>query len=225
MTLKLLIFDCDGTIVDSQNAIVMAMDYAFDAAALPAPQRRAVLDIIGLSLDETFAVLAPDVTTAKRQVLCDHYRDGFRHLHHEVGYQQPLFDGAREVIETLSRRDDVLLAIATGKSVRGVERLLAREGLGAYFASVQTADSHPSKPHPGMILEAMQDVGAEARRTVMIGDTSFDMAMAVNAGVHALGVNWGYHPAERLNKAGADAICQSYDEVIPQIEALLAREA
>lgn len=221
--MKLVIFDCDGTIVDSQNAIVMAMDYAFDAANLPAPKRRAVLDIIGLSLDETFAVLAPDAAEDKRQVLVAHYRDAFRHLNSQPGFQEPLFQGARETIEALAARDDILLGIATGKSVKGVDRLFEREGLAPYFVTVQTADSHPSKPHPSMIVEAMQDVGVAPAETVMIGDTSYDMEMAANAGVHALGVDWGYHPADWLNEAGANLISLTYDDVIPQVETLLAK--
>jgi phosphoglycolate phosphatase len=115
---------------------------------------------------------------------------------------EPLFDGIAELVERLDA-DGWLLGVATGKSDRGLSLCLSHHGLLKRFVTLQTADRHPSKPHPSMILQAMADAGAVAETTVMIGDTSFDMEMAVNAGTRALGVAWGYHPPEELMDAGA----------------------
>ena len=219
--MKLVIFDCDGTIVDSQNGIIRAMAHAFEASGLEPPSRRAVLDIVGLSLGEVFEILAPAASNDQRRRLAAHYRDAFRLLHNQPDSDEPLYDGAREVITALAAREDVLLGIATGKSVRGVERLFRREKFAPYFATVQTSDHHPSKPHPSMIKLAMKEVGASAQDTVMIGDTTYDIEMAVNAKVKALGVGWGYHPADWLVAAGAHDVAQSYDDVIEQVDALL----
>ena len=220
--MKLVIFDCDGTIVDSQNAIMRAMGHAFDATGLATPPRRAVLDIVGLSLNEAFARLAPAISQTKRALLADHYRDAFTLLRNEPGSEDPLYDGARDVIEALAARDDMVLGIATGKSVRGVERLFKAEGFASCFATVQTADHHPSKPHPAMIELAMREVGAAPGDTVMIGDTTYDIEMAVNAGVKALGVSWGYHPTDWLVESGAHAVAHDYDDVVGHVDALLS---
>lgn len=221
--MKLVIFDCDGTIVDSQNGIMRAMTHAFEAAGLMPPPRRAVLDIVGLSLNEAFAKLAPTARYDQRALLIAHYRDAFTVLRNQPGSDDPLYEGAREVIEALAARDDLVLGIATGKSVRGVERLFKQEGFAPHFATVQTADHHPSKPHPAMIELAMKDVGAAPGDTVMIGDTTYDIEMAVNAGVRALGVSWGYHPTDWLLEAGAEVVAQCYGDVIGHVDGLLAK--
>lgn len=219
--MKLVIFDCDGTIVDSQNAIVAAMQYSFDAAGVPAPRRRAILSIVGLSLNEAFAALVPDVSPHERKLLIDNYRDAFRHMQKEIAHEEPMFAGARQTIRDLHARADVVLGVATGKSMRGVERLFEREELSQYFCTIQTADHHPSKPHPAMILRAMSETGATPETTIMIGDTSYDMQMAVSAGVAALGVDWGYHPADWLDEAGAHEIISSYGDLILHVDKLL----
>src|SRR3989304_4980803 len=118
------------------------------------------------------------------------------------GHREPLFPGVREALHVLSRRDNVLIGMATGKSRRGVDAVLAREGLRPFFATIQTADTHPSKPHPSMILAAMAEAGSEARGTVMIGDTTYDIEMARQAGVGAIGVGWGGHSGPALGAAG-----------------------
>ena len=105
----------------------------------------------------------------------------------------PPYAGIAEAVRTLAGRDDFVLGIATGKSRRGVARVLDREGWHGHFLTIQTADDHPSKPHPSMILRAMNETGAEPVSTLMVGDTSFDMEMARNANVGAVGVGWGYH--------------------------------
>ncbi|HRD76524.1 MAG TPA: HAD-IA family hydrolase [Hyphomicrobiaceae bacterium] len=211
--MKLVIFDCDGTLVDSQNAIFAAMQHAFGREGLPVPPRHRVLEVVGLSLPEAFAVLAGEHARPVQTRLAEAYRTDFPRAREEVGERDPLFEGTAELIAALFGAGDVMLGIATGKSRRGVARLLAQEGWEGHFATIQTADTHPSKPHPSMIETAMRETGVGPERTVMIGDTSFDMEMARAAGVGAIGVSWGYHPVERLESAGAHRIVAAWPDL------------
>lgn len=219
--MKLVIFDCDGTLIDSQHAIVEAINEVFDAAGLAVPTRDDVMAIIGLSLPEAFATLVPDADEALRSRLGAQYRAAFTRHRESQARQEPLYPGIRDVIEHLGKSDDTALAIATGKSRAGVHRLLAREAWDCYFDSIQTADMNPSKPHPGMVFSALQDVGAMADQAVMIGDTTFDMEMARAASIGALGVAWGYHPVAALKQAGAHHITASASTLLGDIDRLL----
>lgn len=218
--MRLALFDCDGTLVDSQHAIMAAMRETFAAQALAWPGREATLAIIGLSLREAMAILAPDHDADGRDRLATAYRETFHRLRQDPAHHQPLFDGVRETLQRLAARDDVLLGIATGKSQRGVRALLEREGLERHFVTIQTADDAPSKPHPGMVLQAMAAAGAGPHETVMIGDTSYDMMMARAAGASALGVDWGYHPEHALLTAGAQAIVRDFNDMDGHLERL-----
>ena len=220
-SMKLVIFDCDGTLVDSQNGIVAAMDFAFREGGLAPPARIAVLGVVGLSLPEAFAALAPDQPESVRERLRDHYRSAFTLIRQNRDHDEPMFPGMRAVVEELAARDDIVLGVATGKSRRGVDRLFTREGFHSYFATVQTADGHPSKPHPSMIEAAMRQTAVPPEATVMIGDTTFDIEMAGRAGVRALGVSWGYHRVEQLERAGADRIVHEAATLIGAIDDLL----
>jgi phosphoglycolate phosphatase len=222
--MKLVIFDCDGTLVDSQNAIFAAMQNAFGALGLPAPGRPEVLGVVGLSLPEAFAVLAPTTSAAVQAGLADVYRNGFSHAAQGPDGHDPLFPGVREVVTAFAGRDDIVLGVATGKSRRGVARLLEREGWHGHFLTIQTADDHPSKPHPSMILRAMADADVGSAATVMVGDTTFDIEMARNAKVGAVGVGWGYHASEHLMRAGAHAVADTGDTLLATIEARLAAQ-
>ena len=135
-----------------------------------------------------------------------------------------LYEGVAAAVGALAACPQTVLGIATGKSKRGVARLLAQEGWEGAFLTIQTADDHPSKPHPSMIQKAMADAGAGPRDTVMIGDTTFDMEMARNAGVGALGVSWGYHTPDRLTRAGAHAVVETGAQLLDAIEHRLARQ-
>jgi len=221
--LKLVVFDCDGTLVDSQHMIVTSMQFAFEREGLTFPGREATLAIVGLSLRETFLELAPQQDEATRERLTEGYKNAFFHLRMDPDHHEPLYDGARATLDWLIARDDVLLGIATGKSQRGVRALLEREGLTGSFVTVQTADDAPSKPHPGMLFQAMAEASVGADDTVVVGDTSFDMAMGRAARVHAVGVGWGYHPVAALQQAGAHHILNHYNELPGYLESHWAR--
>ena len=211
--MRLALFDCDGTLVDSQHVIVAAMQAAFAAENLAWPGRERILAVIGLSLGEAFGVLVPGHDGARREMLAAGYKANFHALRQDPAHHEPLFEGVRATLERLAARQDVLLGIATGKSQRGVRALLEREGLDKHFVTIQTADDAPSKPHPGMVMQAMAAAGAGPRETVMIGDTSYDMMMARAAGASALGVGWGYHPQSALMAAGAQAIANRFSDI------------
>jgi len=219
--MKLVIFDCDGTLVDSQHAICAAMEHAFTTLALPPPSRAEILGVVGLSLPQTFEVLAAQQAPSVQAALAEHYRSDFPAKRQQPALHDPLYPGMGEVVAALARRGDVLLGIATGKSRRGVARLLDREGWQQHFITIQTADDHPSKPHPSMILSAMAETGVGPDATVAVGDTSYDIEMARGAGVGAIGVGWGYHEVERLKLAGADTIIATSDALVAAIDAQL----
>lgn len=218
--MTLVLFDCDGTIVDSQATIVRAMSEAFAAIDRPAPGRQEILRIVGLSLPQAVAVLAPGLTDSHAIALADQYRRAAQQIRVETA-EDPLYDGADETIRRLGRVDDLALGVATGKSMRGVRRLLSHYRWEDHFSTLQTADDNPSKPHPAMIERAIAETGSEAALTVMIGDTTFDMEMARAAGVRPIGVTWGYHSVDALRAAGAEVIVESYVELIPVLARLL----
>jgi phosphoglycolate phosphatase len=213
--MTLFVFDCDGTLVDSQHMIVAAMDRAFEIAGLAAPPPRLVRSVIGLSLEGAVARLLEQSQRHRAAGIAEDYKAAFRELRARREIEEPLYPGVREAIEALAAEPGTLLAIATGKSRRGVDAVLDREGLQNHFVSIQTADEHPSKPDPSMLLTAMAETGREAHETMMIGDTSFDMEMARNAGVIGIGVAWGYHPGSELLEAGARSLLQDSAELLP----------
>lgn len=211
--MKLIVFDCDGTIVDSQAGIVLSMEHAFKSLRMVPPSREQILAVVGLSLPEAFSTLAPEAEYATRDDLAERYKRAFRELDREPDEMDILFPNAREAIAHLSRRGGHLLGIATGKSRRGVDRLFDREGWHESFATVQTADDHPSKPNPSMLLSAMRETGVAPARTVMVGDTTYDIAMARAAGACAVGVAWGYHAVDELRAVGAHAIIERFEDL------------
>ena len=204
---RLLVFDCDGTLVDSQHLIVEAMNRAFVAHAVAPPEPAAVRQIVGLSLVEAIAMLLPGVEPDRVEAVAESYKASFIDLREQEGELEPLFPGIRELLVALEDAGH-LLAVATGKSRRGVEVVLGAHGLLDHFVSVQTADGHPSKPHPAMLETAMAETGIGPNETILIGDTTFDMLMARAAGVCGLGVAWGYHPPAALIEAGAAQVVE-----------------
>jgi phosphoglycolate phosphatase len=216
MTLRLAIFDCDGTLVDSQHSIVTAMRGAFDAAALPCPERGTILSIVGLSLPQAMARLLPEADADLHEAMVGHYKHSFFEMRSAGTLREPLYDGIGELLDVLEAQG-WLLAVATGKSDRGLNAVLSHHGLLERFVSLQTADRHPSKPHPSMIETALADAGVARENAVMIGDTSYDMLMARAAGVAALGVGWGYHAPEELVAAGAHSVAMDSAELARHI--------
>ncbi|WP_230770883.1 HAD-IA family hydrolase [Sphingomonas sp. Leaf4] len=205
---KLAVFDCDGTLADGQANICQAMALAFADAALPAPDPRAVRRIVGLSLPQAVALLAPAIGEAGHVAVAEGYKRHFRTMRIDGRLlEEPLFPGIAALLDRLIDAG-WRLGVATGKSDRGLALLLAHHGLSRHFVTLQTADRHPSKPDPAMLLAAIAEAGATRETTVMIGDTAFDMGMARAGGTRAIGVEWGYHPPAELVAAGADALAQ-----------------
>ena len=207
--MRLIIFDVDGTLVDSQHEIVEAQGRAFAAHGLPRPTRETALSVVGLSLTEAFTVLAGPVGPIDS--LAESYKAAWLDIRTRPGYRDVLYPGAAETIAALARRPDLQLGIATGKSRRGVDRIFAAQGWHDAFVTIQTADAHPSKPDPSMLRTAMSETGVTPDATLMIGDTSYDIEMAVSAGVRSVGVAWGYHETAALVAAGAVAIAEDFD--------------
>lgn len=205
MTNRLAVFDCDGTLVDGQAAVCRAMDVAFAEVGMPAPDHHQVRRIVGLSLPQAIRLLLPDEDEALRGAIDLAYREAFRAARLRGDLSEPLYEGIALLLEGLSARG-WLLGVATGKSQRGLEHCLATHGLTRQFMTLQTADFHPSKPHPAMLEAALAEAGCDAAHAVMIGDTQYDIAMARAAGVRAVGVDWGYHTAQELFDAGAEAV-------------------
>jgi phosphoglycolate phosphatase len=209
---RLIVFDCDGTLVDSQQLIIAAARetlLAHDLAPLPAEAIRAV---IGLSLDLAFMKLVPEADSRTLASLVEAYRIAWRTLRAQ-GAREPLFPRVAEVLGMLDGRGH-LLGVATGKSRPGLLDVLDHHGLSTLFVSLQTADLHPSKPHPGMLEAAMRETGSNPEYTLMVGDTTFDMEMARAAGARAVGVAWGYHPTALLEAAGAETILHGFDQLL-----------
>ena len=208
MTIRLAVFDCDGTLVDGQADICAAMDLAFASAGLAAPDHHLVRRIVGLSLPVAIRELAPSATPEQCEAATESYKAAFRAARSEGRLAEPLFAGIVPLLHRL-RQAGWMLGVATGKSDRGLASCLATHGIADLFETLQTADRHPSKPHPAMLNAALDEAMAAAGDSVMIGDTHYDIAMARTVGVRAIGVAWGYHTAEELLAAGADAVAQT----------------
>lgn len=209
---RLVVFDCDGTLVDGQAAICQTMEAAFASTGLVAPERNMVRRMVGLSLPYALRELAPDASDEQRHAVVEAYKTGFRDLRLSGALREPLYDGIAGLIDELSG-EGWQLAVATGKSDRGLHACLDTHGIRHRFVSLQTADRHPSKPHPAMLEAALFEAAVQPGDAVMIGDTSFDMEMAVAAGVRAIGVAWGYHEAHELREAGAVAVADTAEEL------------
>lgn len=206
---SLVVFDWDGTVMDSVGRIVSSMRTAAEKTELIVPSEFAVKQIIGLSLDPAFDVLFPGVSDKQRQQLFDHYRD--QYLIHDTT-PTPLFAGVEQVLKQL-KEQNVLLAVATGKARKGLSRMFADTGLAQYFDTSRCADEAQSKPHPDMLQQILQQLGVKAGQAVMVGDTSHDMKMAQAINMPRVGVTHGVHDREVLSQFAPKAIIDS----IPQL--------
>ncbi len=210
--LKLAVFDVDGTLVDSQDVIFAAMSRTFRRMNRPVPSKAQTLSIIGLSLEEAIAEIAPDLSDADVVAGAGLYRQSFIEMRREPGGETnaPLYPGARDALKRLHSIDEILLGVATGKARRGLDHVYATHDIGHFFVTSQTADGHPSKPHPSMLERALFETGCVASRAVMIGDTEFDMEMGKAAGFTTIAVTWGYHGLDRLQCAKPDFIIDDF---------------
>lgn len=220
--LNLILFDCDGTLVDSQDILVSAMSHAFVDHGLTPPSRGDILSLVGISLPETFAILSKGHPDFPIEALVDGYKAAFHRLRVSLP-TEPMYAGMRDVVDHLRGQPETLLGIVTGKSQRGVRLMLEAHAMEGWFSTIQTADDAPSKPHPGMVQQAMGALGAAPGSTVVIGDTTYDMEMAKAAGAWAIGVTWGYHPHHDLTRAGADIIVGAPGDLSAVARDLLSR--
>lgn len=217
-TPRLVLFDCDGTLVDSADIIHATMATTFREARLPEPAPEATKSIIGLTLDLAIARLLGRPLDAECGHMAERYKQHFVELHRQAGSHEPLYDGIAELIGILAARDDVLIGMVTGKSRRGVKRVLEAYGFERHFVTVRTADDCPSKPHPAMVLECCADMGIEPASTFVVGDAIYDMQMARNAGARAMGVSWGYHGRDSLLASGAEVVLSAPGDLLAYLD-------
>lgn len=210
--LRLVVFDVDGTLIDSEHNIVAAMTEAWSRMELGVPDPVDVRRIIGLSLVEACGALLPWAPHNLHRAVAEAYKDAFRALRLLPDTDEPLFPGVIEALDELERAG-WLLGLATGKSRRGVQAMLDSHGLHGRFLTIQTADDNPGKPHPAMLERAAAECGVAPSRVVMVGDTAYDMLMANSARAAALGVSWGYHSLDELHRAGARMVIDSFDNL------------
>ena len=217
--LRLVIFDLDGTLVDSKHNIVFAVGEVAKILGLTPPAPEHIPKVIGLTLVDALAALFPDVDPATHQTLDKEYREVFVRMRATPGYVEPLFPGTHELLADLESAG-FLLGVATGKAKRGATYVLNRHGLTERFVTVQTPDDAPGKPHSGMILNALAATGVEPENALMIGDTTYDIHMALAAGANALGVSWGNHSVTELQSAGAHRLVDRLGDLLHACEAL-----
>lgn len=216
---RLVVFDVDGTLVDSQRMIVASMLQAFASLGAEPPSAAETLTVVGLSLPEAMRALRPGFDGAAIDVLVAGYKASHTQLRTGGAGDPPLYPGTVAALQALAEVPGLLLGVATGKSRRGLDGVLQAHGLARFFVTTQVADDHPSKPHPSMLQRCLAETGATGG--VMIGDTAFDMEMGRAAGFATIGVSWGYHRRERLHQA--DRVIDRFDQLQPALQAIWGR--
>ncbi|MBN9304002.1 MAG: hypothetical protein BGO82_16630 [Devosia sp. 67-54] len=217
--MRLVIFDLDGTLIDSEALIVASVTEAFQAVNEPVPDEDAIRAISGITARDALAMLAPKADAARVEVLLKSYVSHYQAR--STATREPLFEGALEALDRLQAMPETVLAVATGKGYAGAVTLLEHHGIVGRFNSIETPTHNRGKPDPEMIEVAMRKAGAEAGQTVMVGDTVHDMRMAKAAGVKAIGVTWGYHEIGDLREAGADVVLRTFSELDARIDDLV----
>jgi len=204
----LIVFDWDGTVMDSTAIIASSIQSACRDLGLPVPSDEAARHVIGMGLAQALQHAVPDAPPHLHEPLADRYR------HHFLAQDQtiPLFEGAAETIAEL-KEAGYLLAVATGKSRKGLDRVMDCSGLREFFIASRTADETFSKPHPAMLHELMDELAIDAERVLMVGDTTHDLQMAINAGVDAVGVTYGAHPEDQLRALAPLALLDNFHEL------------
>ncbi len=209
--MKLVLFDVDGTLIDSQAIIHESMRLTFVRFGHQEPQIEDTRSIIGLTLDFAIATILKREIDDEVLAMTAEYKSIYLELAKLEEMQSLPFNGIPALIDRLAQRNDILLGIVTGKSRRGVRNLLSNHHFEGRFVVSRCADDCPSKPHPAMVKECCEDVGMSPLNTIVIGDTGFDMEMARSAGATAIGVTWGYHPKDRIIQGGADHMVNTVD--------------
>ena len=210
--LRMVILDCDGTIVDSQIGIVKVMQQTFEMYDLNIPKPRDVLFGVGLDLIKGISRLLPEGHNLDIIKMSETYKKLATYHRDNKTFEDQLYPEAEEVIRKL-HASGWLLGIATGKSSRGLDHVLSLHDMTELFVTKQTSDRAAGKPNPEMLLNAMEQTGVSADEVFMVGDTTYDISMALNAGTHAIGVSWGYHGSAELIEAGAEVVVDSYYEL------------
>ncbi|WP_136657413.1 HAD-IA family hydrolase [Nitratireductor sp. XY-223] len=215
--MRLLLFDCDGTLIDSAAVIHACMEKAFAEEGFSAPELAHTKSIIGLTLDFAIARLLQRKIDDTVHRLVRSYKHHSTQMRDAEDCEEPFYEGIWELLETLAAKDDILLGVVTGKSRRGLDKLLHQHGLAKTMIATRTADECPSKPNPAMVLECCNDTGMDPSRTIVVGDAIYDIEMARNAGATAVGVSWGYAEVRQLHEAGAHHIVREPADLMPII--------
>ena len=218
--MRLVVFDCDGTLVDSQQSIVKATEEALAAFNLPPPERERILRAVGLPVEAAMRRHAPQVNEETLADISHKFRNIYNELNQQDDRGQVMFDGMRELIGALAQEQDTLLGIVTMKSRRGLHRVVDAYDIRGAFKTLKSADDGPGKPAPDLLLAAMDECAMTPAQTVMVGDTGFDMLMAKAAKAHAVGVAWGYQDIDEMEEGGADVIAHTPQELAAILERL-----
>ncbi|MEO0497734.1 MAG: HAD-IA family hydrolase [Pseudomonadota bacterium] len=218
----LVLFDCDGTLIDSAGIIIAVMHETFEIHGETQATDAAVRSIIGLSLPVAIAqLLNIEPHSDRALLLTETYKLQFNTFHGRRDLADPMFDGIDGLLRALRTMDAAICGVVTGKSRRGLKIGAELHGFEWLLPISRTADDCPSKPAPDMVSECCRQAGINEPRTLVVGDTSFDMQMAQAAGARAIGVGWGYHDADILTQAGAETVLQHPSDLLPIVQQAL----
>ncbi len=218
--MRLIIFDCDGTLVDSQKSIMNAIVTAWEGFGLNPPKLSSVLQVIGLTIQDSVRVLEPNLNENDYGKLEKEFYSAFVNLNEQAKIEEELFPNVVETLNVLND-DKSYLAVLTGKGKLGLQNTFKNKNIGEYFISTKTSDCGPGKPNPQTMNELIAELGVEKENVVMIGDTTHDILTAKNAGVKSIGVSFGYHSVSELVNAGADEIVDDFSNLPSVIDTLL----